>query len=304
MSSKIRISLYEPGEVPPTNYFSLRLKKELNTERAEYKRPERLLVVSDIEGNFHALRKLLISNGVIDDIYQWTFGDGHLVILGDCFDRGEQVLECLWLVYSLEDRAIRKGGYVHFVLGNHEIMNMNGDWRYVHPRYVIKKKGGRPSTALYDGSSELWRWLHTKNIVERIGDILFVHGGIAEDLLQQHIPVTKINDLARKFYDRTYKPCSDPVFENILDSEHSPFWFRGYYQEQFPETYIDATLDQYGVKTIVTGHTVVPHVSTFFNGKVINVDTDHAAGNSEALFIENNTFYRVNMSGEKMIIKS
>ncbi len=53
------------------------------------------------------------------------------------FDRGEQVTECLWLIYSLEEKAKAVGGYVHFVLGNHEIMNLQGDFRYVQEKYKI-----------------------------------------------------------------------------------------------------------------------------------------------------------------------
>ncbi len=45
---------------------------------------------------------------------------------GDMFDRGDQVTECLWLVYALEETAKAAGGYVHFILGNHELMNLQG----------------------------------------------------------------------------------------------------------------------------------------------------------------------------------
>ncbi len=46
--------------------------------------------------------------------------------------------ECLWLIYSLEEKAKAAGGYVHFILGNHEIMNMQGDFRYVQDKYRSK----------------------------------------------------------------------------------------------------------------------------------------------------------------------
>ncbi len=55
---------------------------------------------------------------------------------GDMFDRGEQVTECLWLIYSLEEKAKKSGGYVHFILGIiMEIMNLCGDIRYRQKKY-------------------------------------------------------------------------------------------------------------------------------------------------------------------------
>lgn len=91
--------------------------------------------LSDIEGNFGAFKALLCAGGVIDKQFNWTYGDGHLVLTGDFFDRGLNVTECLWLVYKLEREAETFGGKVHFILGDHEVMNMNGDHRYVRNKY-------------------------------------------------------------------------------------------------------------------------------------------------------------------------
>ena len=116
--------------------FPVQLKSTLENEKTEYGKPEKMFVVSDIEGNFAAFRKLLQGNKIVDDNLAWTFGKGHLVLTGDFFDRGSQVTEVLWLIYSLEEQAKTAGGHVHFVLGNHEIMNMNNDLRYVNPKYM------------------------------------------------------------------------------------------------------------------------------------------------------------------------
>ena len=95
-----------------------------------------MLILSDIEGNFGAFRKLLQANHVIDDNFNWTFEKNHLVLIGDFVDRGTMVTEVLWLIYSLEEKAKAAGGYVHYILGNHEIMNMSNDLRYVQDRYI------------------------------------------------------------------------------------------------------------------------------------------------------------------------
>lgn len=301
MKSFAKIALTIPNQEDPDRHFQLRLKQTLQNEPCEYPQPEKIFAVSDIEGNFIAFSQLLYNNNVIDKYLKWTFGEGHLVITGDCFDRGEQVMECLWLIYSLEEKARKKGGYVHFILGNHEIMNMNGDWRYVHPKYA--KSSTTSYTALYYGNNELWRWLCTKNIMEVIGNTLFVHGGISEELLNLKLSVTAINNRVRPNYAQSNQHFTDPLNKLIFNSEHSPFWYRGYYSLQLRQEVIEATLKHFEVSTIVTGHTVVEHISSYYNGKVINLDTDHANGRSEALLITNNIFYRADKAGKKTKIK-
>jgi hypothetical protein len=303
MNSFIRISLSLPTLNERYNYFTLKIKSELQNERSEFDKCNKLLAISDIEGNFHQFTRLLIKCRVIDRHFEWIFRDGHLVILGDCFDRGEHVIECLWLIYYLEERARKRGGHVHFILGNHEIMNINGDWRYVHPKYAPHTKSQRPLAAMYDGNSELWRWLFTKNIIEKIGDVLFVHGGISSELLKLGYSVTEINNCVRPYYAQAEKFYSDPLLKAVFNSAESPFWFRGYYQSSANEETINETLKHFKVNTIVTGHTVVAKVSSFYNGKVINTDTDHSIGNSEALLINKNKFYRILSTGKREKIK-
>ena len=292
--------------------FKVILKKFHTSEPSTYIKPNKLLALSDIEGNFDAFRKLLQMNQVIDENFNWTFGNGHLVFAGDMFDRGLQVTECLWLIYSLEEKAKSAGGHVHFILGNHEIMNLQGDHRYVQKKYKENAALiGKTLTQLYNEESELGRWLRTKNIVETIGDLLFVHGGISHQVWRMPLTITEINELARPYYAKSIDSTNQHLvilFGNKrVGSEKSypsPFWFRGYYGDidnpyEIPTMIqLDSALNKYGVKKIITGHTIkADTISVHYGGKIINTDTEHAEGKSEALLIENNNFYRVNMLG-------
>jgi thiol-disulfide isomerase/thioredoxin len=313
--------------------FNLELKQKLSTEPAEFLKPQKLLALSDIEGNFEALRKLLQANKVIDENFNWIFGDGHLVFVGDMVDRGEEVTQCLWLIYALEEKAKKAGGYVHYILGNHEIMNLNGDIRYVQNKYRKNaEKMGMSYTNLYDKNSELGRWLRTKNIIEKIGDLLFVHGGISEELNEVTMSVKQINDLARPYYDRESiaQNSNDKALAMIFNSKDnlSPFWYRNYYLEQekiimiggkkgldtvfrASLSQVNKTLEKFDVSHIITGHTIVGKNETYgqsitahFDYKVINTDTHHASGKSEGLLIDGGNYYRVNANGEKIMLYS
>lgn len=298
----LTVATDEPGKT-----FSVQLKKKLSNEKSEYKKVEKMVVLSDIEGNFGAFRKLLQNCAVIDTNYNWTFGNGHLVLTGDFFDRGEQVTEVLWLIYSLEEKAKAAGGYVHFVLGNHEIMNLSGDLRYLQPKYFRNAAflNENYMGGLYGENSEIGRWIRTKNIVEKIGNILFAHGGISTEINKMDITLGKINEMARPFYPDTLYNYPDQKIDTIF-SDLGPFWYRGYYKATRLATtaQIDSSLDKFNVKMIATGHTIISDtIRILHNGKLINTDVHHSGGHSEALLIEDGKFYRVTSKKEKFLIK-
>ena len=85
--------------------FSFHIKDTIVTEKDIYELPEKMLIISDIHGNFKGLEMILTGAGVLDDNLNWIFGNGHLVLDGDVFDRGNNATECLWLIYKLESEA-------------------------------------------------------------------------------------------------------------------------------------------------------------------------------------------------------
>ena len=297
----LAVNTDEPGKT-----FNVELKKNISDEKAEHKMPSKLLVISDIEGNFKGFRKLLQANKVIDANFNWTFGDGHLLLGGDFVDRGDQVTEVLWLIYSLEEKAKKAGGYVHYVLGNHEIMNMSGDLRYLNAKYVENAKlMNQHYVTLYGKDSELGRWLRSKNIMEKIGDQVFVHGGISSNVTHMDFDIKDINNKSRGFYDDTLFVYPDPRIDTLY-SDLGPFWFRGYYvkPDSAIDTQIAETLKKYKVSHVVTGHTVVADtVSMWYGGRVFNTDVHHAGGHSEALLIEGKSYYRCDAEGNRKLIK-
>jgi hypothetical protein len=111
---------------------------------------------------------------------------------------------CFGLFIVWKKKAKAAGGYVHFILGNHEIMNLRADLRYVQQKYkdnaiLLNEK----YESLYDVNTELGRWLRTKNIVEKIGGILYMHGGISGEVNRMNLSVSVIDQLARPYYADT-----------------------------------------------------------------------------------------------------
>ena len=76
-------------------------------DRTEY---AKTFAVSDLHGRFDLFAAILKTGEVINDKYEWIYGSNHLVIDGDIFDRGADVLPILWLIYKLEFEAKAVGG--------------------------------------------------------------------------------------------------------------------------------------------------------------------------------------------------
>ena len=92
----------------------------------------RVVAVGDVHGAYDSLVTILRFAGLVDAKGKWAGGKAHLVQTGDLLDRGKDTRKVLDLLIRLEGEARKAGGRVHTLLGNHEVMNMLGDLRYLN----------------------------------------------------------------------------------------------------------------------------------------------------------------------------
>lgn len=286
--------------------FSFKLKDTITTEKSVFEMTDKIFVISDIEGNFKGLQSILIGAGVIDNDLNWSFGNGHLVFAGDIFDRNLNVTECLWLLYKLEDEAIKQNGKVHFIMGNHEVMNLRKDYRYVRQKYFISADSLKLNyEKWYDNNSELGRWLRSKNCVEKIGDFLFVHGGISRDFPIAELSLDEINSNFRSRLD--FDLTKEDARKDIYIGRESAIWFRGIAEEKVSNDELKFILDKTGTSKIIIGHTIFDEIKYLYNGNVIAVDLEHRNntenGFMKGLLYENNIFYIIDDKGFKIPLK-
>ena len=90
--------------------------------------------IGDIHGDYKSFVKLLGRLGLVGRDLKWVGGKKELVQTGDIFDRGPGSRAAVELLMKLEGEAKKAGGEVTTLLGNHEVMNLVGDLRYVDPR--------------------------------------------------------------------------------------------------------------------------------------------------------------------------
>lgn len=273
-------------------------------DRPEWNLPKssKMFVMSDPHGRMDCFANVLIANKVIDRDLNWSFGRGHLVIIGDIFDRGDDATQIFWLVYKLEEEAAKAGGRLTFMLGNHETLVLMDDLRYTRDKYkVLAKELGMTYPALWSPDTELGRWLCTRNAMTKVGKSLFVHAGLSQSLLDRQLAIPEINtDITRGLYKKKAerKEVSEQVY--FLFSNDGPIWYRGLVRDE--EKYNPATSEQldnilkfYDADRLFVGHTIFDDISTFYGKKVIAVNVDNKenmdAGRGRALLVKGKKMY-------------
>jgi len=272
---------------------------------------ERIVAIGDIHGDYDALigllrtTKLTPSNGT-----SWSGGRSHLVLVGDLIDRGNASRKVMDLVISLEGHAASAGGQVHALIGNHETMNVFGDWRYVVKADYDSFRGPnsedlrqemmeaawleakRTNGALSEGEfRKKFEAEHPLGWVER--QRAFSAGGKYGKWLQQKNAVIKVNELVflhggigpkyaaaamDSLNERIRAEMADPskAADGVAIDPDGPLWYRGLVE--LPESDRTATdaaaqfLKNHDVRHIVVGHTPVVAIVPRFKGKVIAID--------------------------------
>ena len=178
-------------------------------------RCERVVAVGDLHGGYEALVTILRETALVDSSLRWAGGEACLVQQGDVLDRGPRSREIVELLIDLQRQA---PGRVHVLLGNHEVMNLVGDLRYVSAEDFRafaaeetlreRERGYREFLATHAARSlepgrrreafearfprgwfarrralspEGWlgRWLLSRPAMVEIDGTLFVHGGVS-----------------------------------------------------------------------------------------------------------------------------
>ena len=266
---------------------------------------KKLAAISDIHGQFGNMKKLLQAHGIIDQNLSWSFGDGHLVIAGDVFDRGEQVTEALWLLYELDAQAKAAGGAVHMLLGNHEAMVMANDLRYVNPKYLATAQLlGLSYPEIFDNQSVLGRWLRSKPVIVQVNDSLFMHAGLHPDYANLKMSFSEVNEHFRRSLGLAKSEIKQEDTLAFLYGKLGPIWYRGYFNAPLLDvSELDKLLAQMQVSRIVVGHTTMSGVLSHYKGKVISIDGDIKGGKAgEILLIESGILSRGTLGGQRLPI--
>lgn len=242
----------------------------------------RIVAIGDLHGDLTKTLQSLELAGVLgrDGTGRpiWVGGNTVVVQLGDVMDRGDCEIGIVMLLRQLHKMAKKDGGAVYMLNGNHESLNICGDYRYVTAGAFLEAamaaglKGEqaenwenqlRARVRLYSPGGPMALELSKNPTVLVVNDTAFAHGG----LLPEHASygLERMNrDVAKWMRGEKTDDGSPfpPPFLAMGDSS-SVMWNRMYSRERFPNPYekfhtcntLKETLEQIGAKRLVVGHT-------------------------------------------------
>lgn len=273
-------------------------------EETSFENVDQMIILSDIHGQYDVFHHLMRQHGVINGQDEWSYGKGHLVIVGDMLDRGPDVIPVLWLLYHLEKQAKKAGGKVHVLLGNHEVMVMNGEVGYLHKNYRYTSGiSRRLYQKFFDDNTFFGKWFLTKKVAVSINNMAFVHGGFSEQVLGLNKSFDEITSIfhSEVFYSNNTKLSQDSVL-SLLSFENGPLWYRGYAQPYaFDTDQAENILKVLDKDRIIVGHTSMPRVMGLYSNRIILVDSSIKFGKSgEVLLYKDGMFSRGQMDGTEI----
>jgi len=276
--------------------------KSLPAIKTRYPAAERVVAIGDVHGDFEATKRALKLAGIVNDELQWIAGNTVLVQTGDVLDRGDGEQAILDLFERLQKQAKAAGGAFHVLHGNHELMNVAGDMRYVTPggwvdfqdapgvsaaSYPRLQRFPEPQRARYAAflpGGAYAKKIASHPVVVIVGDTVFAHGGV----LPKHVAygIDRINrEVGAWLLGRSAAGMA------VIRSDDSPVWSR-HFSHQPDEAdckLLKETLSKLGVKRMVVGHTVQKTIRPACDEQVWRIDVGmsaHYGGSPQALQLQ------------------
>jgi hypothetical protein len=264
----------------------------------EYENSNRIVIIGDIHGDIRRFKDILIDAKIINKNIEWIAEpkDTIVVQMGDQVDsvnrdpvlKDWEVLpdvEMLYFTDLLNKMALSKGGRVISLIGNHELMNVIGNFSYVsqnslnnnYKRHELFKPGGTLSALL-----------SRRPLVVKIGKLLFCHAGLTLEhlnlLSKFNKDISYLNTIWKNFIKNNAILIEDKeIFENIILDMNGALWTRDLDNAED----LIKLKEQLGCFFMFVGHTVVERIK-LVNDFIWYTDTgiSRSFGNTSYQYID------------------
>lgn len=253
---------------------------------------KRIIVIGDLHGDWEMTIKSLTIAKLIDKNLHWIGGETVVVQLGDQIDRcrfsgipcsnieatkNDEASDMKILNYftKLHSEAKKNGGAVYSIIGNHELMNVNGDMRYVSYENIKEFDNyKKPNGKIIEDGMEARTWAFkpgnhiadflgcTRQLSLIIGSNFFVHAGVLPKIAEKY-NVQDMNQIMSLYlWDKLKNPLD---YKDLLDSaDYSPLWNRIFgsknQSDESCKRIMNPLKEIYKVDRIFIGHT--PQINT------------------------------------------
>jgi len=264
---------------------------------------DRIIVIGDVHGDIKRFKEVLIKSEIINGNLEWIAEPPNTIViqLGDQIDSLNRLSNENWEVLSdfemiyftehLNDLAKIKGGSVISLIGNHELMNIIGDFSYVSPQ----NRNENRIDLFKSKTGSLGLILAKRPLIVKINDLIFCHAKLELNhlklLMKRNKDIFYLNHLWKNYMENGRITIEDKeIFDKIILGNGGILWNRNVNNKM--ET--DEMFKKIGARFMFLGHTALEQI-TIVDNQIFYCDTglSRAFGTNKYQYID---IYRKNIN--------
>ena len=174
--------------------------------------------------------------------------------------------------------ANKYDGGIFPLIGNHEIMNLEGDFRYASNHDILNMGGLDKRKELFAPGGELAKKIAKNfNVILNLDGYLFCHAGIKYEhykKINKDNFIEYLNKITKKYFEGRYLHYNEKRdLQNFVLSYDSLLWNRDYSEPNLKTCEnLDKMLKDLDVKKMIIGHTPQEKIDFSCNDRLIKVD--------------------------------
>ena len=265
----------------------------------EINNSSRIIIIGDVHGDIKRFKSILIDSKIINDNLEWIADPPNTIIvqLGDQIDslnrntnENWEILndyEMIYFTEHLNNIARVKGGFCISLIGNHELMNVIGDFSYVSP---LNKNDETSRISLFKPKGSIALILAKRPLIIKIRDLLFCHAKLELEhlklLKKYNKDIFYINYIWNNYLENNKINIEDKeIIDEIIIGSNGILWNRNYNDSiKTKELY-----NELGISYMFVGHTALEKI-TFVDNQLWYCDTglSRAFGTTKYQYIDIN----------------
>ena len=257
---------------------------------------DKIIVIGDIHGDLKRLKHILVNDNIINKDLEWIANNVIIIQVGDQIDslnRHDNIeeweilkdIEVLNFTNLLSKLALENNCLFISLNGNHELMNILGNFSYVSKNSFYENRlNNFKFKGIYNDI------IGNRPIIIKVNDLIFCHAGIKKlhlDILDKYNKdIFYLNTIWKKFVLLNKVDFNDKeIFDKIILNDEGILWTRN---EDSPND-INYVLNKLNSSFIFIGHNTVPNI--LLNNKIWYVDNSisrsYGKNNYEYIRIQN-----------------
>jgi hypothetical protein len=267
----------------------------------EINNADRIIIIGDVHGDIRRFKSVLIDSKIINDNLEWIAEQSNTIIvqLGDQIDslnrntnENWEVLndyEMIYFTEHLNNIARVKGGFCISLIGNHELMNVIGDFSYVSAS-SMNNNNKIERRDLFKPKGSIGLILGKRPLIIKIKDLLFCHAKLElehlEILKKYNKDIFYINTIWNNYLENNKINIEDKeILDKVIIGSNGILWNRN--ENKRDET--EQLFKELNISYMFLGHTALDRI-TLIDNQIWYCDTglSRAFGTTKYQYIDIN----------------